>query len=589
MHDSQAQFRRTTIHISILVAALTLGACGGGSDSGFDAVNLSTQPASTTQPSTTPTPAPSPTTTPTPAPTPTSTPTPTPTSTPSATEFTQSSVAMANPAPTSSLSLFNLEGYAQSANVTGGGVIAETSTNYCKVSNATEFTAAINNIKSTAKTPCKVIEITADLNLGWNEIGAANQTGNMTTNNPSNLPATTLTTMRAAGTSLINIQAFSGLTIFSKNGATIRHAEFNIKNGGNIILRNLKFAEMWEWDELTKGNYDKNDWDFITTGDGGGVVNGVWIDHCTFTKAYDGITDIKGASSVTGGTTGVTVSWSEIVPEDPVFMQHEFDAIEADRANNPMYDYLRKAGFSEDDIIRVATPQKKNSLVGALDLKESSVYTVTLHHDYFKNLQDRMPRLRSGDVHIYNLYADSSDNLLTKVWRDNIVTQNAQLSKDLDGNGGTQKYHFEIISNGSISTEGGSMEIAKSAYIGVLTPLRNNQSDPSNPAYTGAIRAFDVMHSLLASQMPVASQQSTYTDTLGNVWATWEGNSHGANSTLGPNQAPEIAFAWHNGTPTYTAHMHEVSQLKDLLSGPNSKAGAGRITMTTAQWLSPTN
>ena len=43
----------------------------------------------------------------------------------------------------------------------------------------------------------------------------------------------------------------------------------------------------------SKGNYDKNDWDFIDLGNGGTVTN-IWLDHCTFTKAYDGIVDIKG-------------------------------------------------------------------------------------------------------------------------------------------------------------------------------------------------------------------------------------------------------------------------------------------------------
>ena len=82
----------------------------------------------------------------------------------------------------------------------------------------------------------------------------------------------------------MDIKSKSGLTIFSASGATIRHANFNIKDTSNIIIRNLKFAEMWEWDEATKGDYDSNDWDFITIGNGGGTVFNVWIDHCTFTK-----------------------------------------------------------------------------------------------------------------------------------------------------------------------------------------------------------------------------------------------------------------------------------------------------------------
>lgn len=57
-----------------------------------------------------------------------------------------------------------------------------------------------------------------------------------------------------------------------------------------MIFRNLEFDELWEWDEATKGNYDKNDWDYVTIE---GTSSKVWIDHCTFNKAYDGLVDVK--------------------------------------------------------------------------------------------------------------------------------------------------------------------------------------------------------------------------------------------------------------------------------------------------------
>ena len=63
--------------------------------------------------------------------------------------------------------------------------------------------------------------------------------------------------------------------------------------------RNLKFDELWEWDESSKGNYDKQDWDFITVDM---TSDNVWIDHCTFTKAYDGVVDVKGGSKNVTGT-----------------------------------------------------------------------------------------------------------------------------------------------------------------------------------------------------------------------------------------------------------------------------------------------
>jgi len=86
-------------------------------------------------------------------------------------------------------------------------------------------------------------------------------------------------------------------TIFSANGSAIRHCTWSIKATANIIIRNLKFDELWEWDEASKGQYDENNWDFIDLSVGGGTVDHVWIDHCTFTHAYDGIADNKGGVS----------------------------------------------------------------------------------------------------------------------------------------------------------------------------------------------------------------------------------------------------------------------------------------------------
>jgi pectate lyase len=72
-------------------------------------------------------------------------------------------------------------------------------------------------------------------------------------------------------------------------------SEFNVKRSHNVLVRNLRFDELWEWDELNKGDYDSKDWDFITIGDSGNCTN-VWIDHCDFTKSYDGTVDIKGGA-----------------------------------------------------------------------------------------------------------------------------------------------------------------------------------------------------------------------------------------------------------------------------------------------------
>ncbi|HEU4390686.1 MAG TPA: immunoglobulin domain-containing protein, partial [Blastocatellia bacterium] len=107
--------------------------------------------------------------------------------------------------------LYNLAGFAQAA--TGGGILPESDPNYRKVFTADDLVAALGNRNT------RVIEIMNDLNLGFNEVPASAQTGALRSASAPLLHPVLLTT----GVSLIDIQDKNGLTIFSANGATIRH------------------------------------------------------------------------------------------------------------------------------------------------------------------------------------------------------------------------------------------------------------------------------------------------------------------------------------------------------------------------------
>ncbi|HTQ49197.1 MAG TPA: immunoglobulin domain-containing protein, partial [Candidatus Acidoferrales bacterium] len=140
---------------------------------------------------------------------------------------------------------YNLVGFGQ--NTTGGGVIPETDPAYVKVYTPLDFANALQSAYKTAGS-VKVIEIMNDLSLGWNEVGPAVQAVGPFRENTAPLLHPVLLNV---GESLIDIKPRSGLTIFSANGATIKHCNFNIKSCSNVIIRNLKFDENWEWDEST--------------------------------------------------------------------------------------------------------------------------------------------------------------------------------------------------------------------------------------------------------------------------------------------------------------------------------------------------
>ncbi len=408
----------------------------------------------------------------------------------------------------------------------------------------------------------KVIEIMNDLNLGWNEIGSAVQNLASTpfrAHNPPQLHPVLLVT----GMSLCDIKPKSGLTIFSANGSTIRHCNFNPKGCTNLIIRNLKFDENWEWDEATKGQYDKNDWDFITIGNGGAVSN-IWIDHCTFTKSYDGIVDTK------AGCAAFTLSWCKYTGDDGAtnpnsWVWQQINSLESSKSSYAFYNFLRSNGFSTTDIVTVIQGHDKTHLAGSNDLDpNNATLTMTFHHLWLINVWDRcVPRLRAGNVHDYNLYADDTLLLAAK----NLRNARAAAMSTANQNTLNNTYSINPPMNGAISTENGALLVEKSVYLECLTPLRNNQTDPSDPAYTGKIMALDTIY----------QKNGVVT----------RGNSTDPGSQLGPFQAPIIAFSW-NLTPNqlpYTYAMDDPSQLKGIVTSPTAGAGAGVLTWVKTNWL----
>ena len=456
-------------------------------------------------------------------------------------------------------SAYNLTGFGNTT--TGGGVIATNDPAYRQVFTPLDLANAVLSANKTAGS-VKVIEIMNDLNLGWNEIGPAVQNLASTpfsAHNPPQLHPVLLVT----GMSLLNIKPKSGLTIFSANGSTIRHCNFNPKDANNIIIRNLKFDQNWEWDEATKGQYDKNDWDFITIGNGGAVSN-IWIDHCTFTKSYDGIVDTK------AGCSAFTLSWCKYTGDDGAtnpnsWVWQQINALESNKSSYAFYNFLRSNGFSTTDIVTVVQGHDKTHLAGQNDLDpNNATLTMTFHHLWLINVWDRcVPRLRAGNVHDYNVYADATVLLAAK----NLRNARAAAMSTANQNTLNNTYSIDPPMNGAISTESGALLLEKSVYLECLTPLRNNQTDPSNPAYTGKILGLDTIY----------QKNGVVT----------RGNSTDPGSQLGPFQAPIIPFSWNlpgNQLP-YTYNTDDPAQLESIVTSPTAGAGAGVLTWAKTNWL----
>ncbi|MEU0896472.1 pectate lyase family protein [Streptomyces massasporeus] len=158
------------------------------------------------------------------------------------------------------------------------------------------------------------------------------------------------------------------------DSAVLKGASLQIKNADNVIVRNLDLRDAYDcfpvWQPNTGGLGDwKTAYDNLwLTG-----ATHVWVDHVTlsdkdhpdakeptyFARNYlrhDGLLDI------TNGSDLVTVSWSRFAGHDKAMLIGNGDTATGDRGK------LR----------------------------------VTLHHNAFESVVQRAPRVRFGQVHLYN-------------------------------------------------------------------------------------------------------------------------------------------------------------------------------------------
>ncbi|KUN71167.1 pectate lyase [Streptomyces canus] len=166
----------------------------------------------------------------------------------------------------------------------------------------------------------------------------------------------------------------SNTTIVGLRGAVLKGGSLQVRNATNVIIRNLDLRDAYDcfpvWQPNTGGLGDwKTAYDTIwLTGS-----THVWVDHVTlsdkghpdadeptyFARNYlrhDGLLDI------TNGSDLVTVSWSKFADHDKAMLIGNSDSATGDRGR------LR----------------------------------VTLHHNQFESVVQRAPRVRFGQVHLYN-------------------------------------------------------------------------------------------------------------------------------------------------------------------------------------------
>ncbi|CCV64583.1 predicted pectin lyase [Alteracholeplasma palmae J233] len=336
-----------------------------------------------------------------------------------------------------------------------------------EVSTEIEFLETLENKEN------KVIKITKDLNMGYlnvvKNLKAANKDETrikeLTENNSlyrrnPNIPMLHPVLIEEGVGQLI-LDGREDLMIYSENGITIKHLTTHIKgNSKNIVIRNIKFADIWEWDEKDRGQYKENDWDYFTLEN----VNGLWFDHLSFSNSYDGIIDAK------NNVENVTLSYLDLNFVVTDFITVQMDMLENNRTEHPYYDELRNSA-SKEDITIVAASQKKGFNFGnTTDGSGFENITVTMHHIYAKNLQDRFPRLRKGDVHLYNVISDATD-----------------ISK-------LRNIGIPIVSQAIVPTEQGAVLMENSVFKNIAEAIKTHQDSNLDSRYTGKYKVINSYH-----------------------------------------------------------------------------------------------
>ncbi|NLD25798.1 MAG: hypothetical protein GX661_00385 [Acholeplasmataceae bacterium] len=343
-----------------------------------------------------------------------------------------------------------------------------------------------------------------------------------------------------SGIGLLRVVQKDGLMIYSETGKTIKHACITIDASHNIVFRNLHFAELWEWDEIDSGAYKTNDWDYFTIE----KSSGIWFDHLSFDQAYDGIIDLK------EGCSNLTLSFSRLDFVPNSFIQNQIDYLEAHQEDNPYYKSFREKGLSVDEIVKWASYQKKGFNLGnTTDGEGYEAITFTFHHLQINNLQDRLPRIRKGDAHLYQIILDNTDI--------------DELSKILNA------HQLNIVNQGIVTTEGGAVLMENSIFRNVAVPLKSHQESNPDERYTGK---YQIINSEL-----IRNNQSHF------------GSSGDGRSLWYPsNQHPSLPFAFRNcESLPYTYELLDVYYLPTFFE--KNPTGAGIYSGVNWLEINPQN
>ncbi len=485
---------------------------------------------------------------------------------------------------------YNADGFASGK--ISNRLISETDTKqYVKVSTPMEFLDALKQTNADGEYEVKVIEVMNDLELGYNEIGQDvidKYNNNGLTNFVKNRVYVGSSLFNEVGVSQIEISNRENLTIYSKNGAKIKHAGFKITRCKDVSIRNLQFDELWEWEDTATnasgkiGDYDRHGWSYFKIN----FSENIWFDHCTFGKAYDGLIDSENESK------GIHISWCQFLGGDVSegsYIYEMMDEVKAhynlrkqieageitapedyDLEKNKYYAFLRDSGISHEVILNaICAPQKKGFLIGGGDTpdddqwKSNKTMSFSIANSYFKNLQDRLPRVRGANAYVYNTILDCES-----FYEARMSIKNMDNYDEIMATVSANSWKLALVSQGMVTTNEAAVKYENVIFKGVSEAIKANNKDNSNTRFTGKYCVENSRYIL---------GDYVYTGNSGELNTPWVNVRH----------TPTIDFRWNTegGIEPFNVEKIDLDNLEKDLLDPLYGSGSGVLTFGDSFWL----
>ena len=279
------------------------------------------------------------------------------------------------------------DGFASVGNGSTGGANA-TEQNVFKVTNKKEFVSALKNRKNT--TP-KIVLVYGTIDFDTDDNGKPLTMKDymvdgydfqqyLETHKPQSTASKSLKDEQEAKrkasqknqSKSITVHVPSNTSIIGMDNAKLKGVNL-VLDSDNVIIRNIQFESpydyfpSWDPNDGPEGNWNSQ-YDSISIKGG----THIWIDHSSFQDGPETVEKYFGRK-----------------------YEHRDGLV--DITNEADYITISYSTFENHN---------KTMLIGSSDSKisDEGKLHVTLHHNYFHNVVQRLPRVRFGQVHVYNNY-----------------------------------------------------------------------------------------------------------------------------------------------------------------------------------------